>query len=202
MIFFDYDGVLVDSLWLWEEACKNAAKELGFSGEFPHKPYANLNPLAHKEIGSKLGLDLLLFERSADLYVLAHIDEITLFSDTEALLQELSQYDDLSVMSASHLSIVESSLQSLGVLKYFKALYCGSEVSKAQKLERYKDSTSVMIGDGISDMQAAKKAKVYGIGVLWGWQEAQMLQDADILVANHTELKNAIKDFYENHSAY
>ncbi len=29
-----------------------------------------------------------------------------------------------------------------------------------------------------------------------------MLQDADILVANHTELKNAIKDFYENHSAY
>ncbi len=200
MLFFDYDGVLVDSLGLWEEACKYAAITMNFKGDFPVKPYAKLNPLAHKEIGKQLGLDSLVFERIADAYFLKHISCLKLFANTQEMLEQLYVKYDLCVMSASSEDIVSNSLSRFGILQYFKNLYCGSDIPKSTKLNQYKKSNSIMIGDSISDMQAAKTAHVYGIGVLWGWQEKEMLQDANILVKNHTELLKAIKDFYENHS--
>lgn len=46
-----------------------------------------------------------------------------------------------------------------------------------------------MIGDCISDIEAALEADVYSIGVLWGWQDKIMLEKANILVNNHAQLK-------------
>ncbi len=202
MVFFDYDGVIVDSLWLWEQSCQEAAKLMNFKGGFPQKPYARLNPLNHKEIGKILGLEPLEFEQIADKHFLKHIHLIKMFNGTKELITELSRNYNLSIMSASSEEIVQQSLDFFEILPYFSNLYCGSSISKAEKLMQYKEAKSIMVGDSISDMEAAKTANVYGIGVLWGWQDALMLKNADILVENHEQLKKAIKDFYENHSAH
>ncbi|RQD67893.1 HAD family hydrolase [Campylobacter hepaticus] len=200
MIFFDFDGVLIDSLKLWEQACEFSAKKLGFKGIFPQKPYAKLNPVAHKEIGKLLGFDALEFEKIADKYFLDHIHTLNFFDNIKELLKDLSLDFKLSVLSASNENLVQILLEKENILQYFTNLHCTSLIPKAQTLKNFKQKNSIMIGDCISDIEAALEANVYSIGVLWGWQDKNMLKKANILVKDTVELKNAIRNFYEIHS--
>ncbi|EJA3462780.1 hypothetical protein B11728_08030 [Campylobacter jejuni] len=105
----------------------------------------------------------------------------------------------LSILSASNENLVRILLEKEQILKYFTNLHCTSSIPKAQTLKKFKQNHSIMIGDCISDIEAALEADVYSIGVLWGWQDKIMLEKANILVNNHAQLKNAIRSFYEIH---
>lgn len=196
MIFFDYDGVLVDSLNLCIDSCKFAAKKLKFDGNFPKNPYIDLNPVTYIEIARRLNLDPKDFENIATKYVNDNINSLKLFKNTEETLDILSKNHTLFVLSSTKKEIVEKSLKNKGILKYFKEIYGGTEISKEERLKTYATQKAIMIGDSISDINAAKGANVYVIGVLWGWQDAKMLSQADILVKDHKELLKSINLYF------
>ncbi|MDX2331520.1 HAD family hydrolase [Campylobacter hepaticus] len=122
------------------------------------------------------------------------------FDNIKELLKDLSLDFKLSVLSASNENLVQILLEKENILQYFTNLHCTSLIPKAQTLKNFKQKNSIMIGDCISDIEAALEANVYSIGVLWGWQDKNMLKKANILVKDTIELKNAIRNFYEIHS--
>lgn len=197
-IFFDFDGVLIDSLKLWENACQYAALTMGFKGAFPKHPYAKINPVSHKYIGESLGLDGAEFEKLADGYFLEHCEGLNFFEGTAGMLKSLSEEFELYILSASNEIIVKTLLENAGFLRYFQKLFCAG--NKAEILMKFKDARSIMIGDAISDVEAALRAEVFCIAVLWGWQDEEMLKQSQICVKNHEELEKQIRKFYENHS--
>ena len=81
---------------------------------------------------------------------------------------------------------------------YFTEIYGGTEIPKKERLKEFRDKNAIMIGDSISDMEAAKSNGIYAIGALWGWQSKEMLKDADILVENHAELTEAIESYFNS----
>lgn len=198
MIFFDYDGVLVDSLDLCINSCKFAAKELKFSGKFPQNPYLNLNPVTYTQIAKNLNLDEVKFENLATSYVEENLHTLKLFENTKETLEILSKNHTLFVLSSTKKEVVEKSLKNKGILGYFKKIYGGTEISKKDRLINLATKYSIMIGDSISDMSAAKGAGVFAMGALWGWQSADMLKSADILVRNHNELLEAINGYFSS----
>lgn len=200
MIFFDYDGVLANSLELWIQGCKYAAKKQGFLEELSKNPYAFINPVTSREVGKILGLDSLRFEEDASLFMNEHQKELKLFENTKTLLKNLSLEFELYVLSATREDIVKKSLNEFNVAKYFVQIYGGNDESKANKLKKYATKKAIMIGDSISDIEAAKLANVFSIGVLWGWQDESMLKSADILVKNHEELNLQIRKYFENNT--
>ena len=64
-------------------------------------------------------------------------------------------------------------------------------------LEKYnlEKSETVMIGDALSDVQAAKKAGVLDIAVLWGYakDKSSLVNDATYVVNNIEELNQCLK---------
>lgn len=196
MIFFDYDGVLVDSLELCVKSCKFACKELKFDGKFPTNPYIDLNPVTYTEVAKRLNLDPVEFENLATKYVNDNLNCLKLFDGTKEILEILSKKYTLFVLSSTKKETVEKSLKNKEILKYFKEVYGGTEIPKKQRLQTHASKNSVMIGDTVSDMSAAKYAKVYAIGALWGWQDENMLKEADVLVKNHLELLKAIEEHF------
>ncbi|QKF64196.1 HAD family hydrolase [Campylobacter corcagiensis] len=196
MIFFDYDGVLVDSLNLCISSCKFAAKKLNFKGNFPENPYLNLNPVTYHEVARRLNLDGNEFDRLATSYVNKNLNSLKLFKGAKETLEILSKKHTLFVISSTKKEVVQNSLKNKGILNYFKEIYGGTDISKQKRLEIYATKNSIMIGDSISDMNAAKGAGVYAIGALWGWQSADMLKDGDVLVKDYAELLEAIRAFY------
>lgn len=196
MIFFDYDGVLVDSLNLCINSCKFAADELDYSGEFPQNPYANLNPVTYHEVARRLGLDEIKFENLATKYLNENINTIKLFDGTTEILETLSKNYTLCVLSSTKKETIKQSLDNKGILEYFSEIYGGGEISKEARLKEKAPEKSIMIGDSISDMRAAKNAGIYAIGALWGWQDANMLKEANVLVKNHNELLKAINSYF------
>lgn len=171
---------------------------MNFQGIFPQNPYAKINPVSHKFIGESLGLDGVEFEKWADAYFLEHYRQLSFFEGTERILAALSEEFELYILSASSEIIVKNALENAGFLVYFRGLFCGQ--NKAEVLMRFGDGASVMIGDAISDVEAALRAGVFCIGVLWGWQDEEMLRQSSVCVKNHEELEFQIRKFYENHT--
>lgn len=200
MIFFDYDGVLVDSLKLWIDACKFAAKKQDFCGNFPTNPYASINPVTSQEVAKNLGLNCVDFEKDANLYILKNQHNLKLFENTTKLLETLSGEYELYIMSATKREIIKKALENFGISQYFIEIYGGSDDTKGNKLKKFATKKALMIGDSISDIQAAQIANIFSIGVLWGWQNNEMLSNANILVNNHEELILQIRKYFENNT--
>lgn len=77
----------------------------------------------------------------------------------------------------------------------------GRQISKADMiidiLERYnlEKSETVMIGDSLSDMRAAKQAGVLDIAVLWGYDKdkSSLIKESTYVVSNVEELNKCLK---------
>lgn len=195
MIFYDYDGVIVDSLDLCINSCRFAANKLGFK-ERLENPYENLNPVTYRAVARNLGLDESEFERLASDFVRENLGELRLFGGTKKSLETLSKSYELSILSSTNPLIIDKALRNLGIRECFKNIYGGTAISKYVKLKTYATKGSIMIGDTISDIEQSKEAGVYAIAVLWGWHDKERLKDANAFAKDQDELLQVIDDFY------
>lgn len=77
----------------------------------------------------------------------------------------------------------------------------GKKISKKEMISNIistynlKKEETVMVGDALSDITAAKGAGIKGIGVLWGYESDKepLKQNADFIVNNTEELKKCLK---------
>ena len=201
VLIFDYDGVIVDSLnifmTLFINACKKhgwkqISSKDGFLSLFNENMYENM-----KKVGmSKQDILTIILEVKNGL--LHHLNDLPLFSHMKETLEILSHDHILCITTSNETTVVDRYL-NLHQITGFQDIF-GSDIhpSKTKKIElikqKYPKKTYVYIGDTIGDILEGKKAKIYTIGVTWGWHSKEKIikSNPDYLVECPKELINIV----------
>ena len=184
-IVFDFDGTIADSEQLILDIYESFAKKSNWP-ELTHKRYMNLRggspQQAMKWVGVKIW-QLPWLVRSGRKEYSKHKDDIKLFpyiADTILKLDGVGY--DVYILSSNSKDTVQSILSANGINGKVKTLKGSSIFGKHKVLKnllrknRYKVRESWMIGDEIRDIEAAKKAGMNSIGVVWGLQSVNALE--------------------------
>lgn len=186
MICLDFDGVIADSLCFWEAICRRAAAEHGMVLPDEARPFSRLSPLTFVQLALDLGLDPDEFNaRMADLAE-AQAQSIAPFPEMVPCLERLAALAPLVIISASQTAFIRGFLVRHGLDQFVSDVLGGDRHSGKAAALRGVPGAVVMIGDGKSDIDAAKEAGVSSIGVSWGWQDRSMIGHADS-VADHPD---------------
>jgi pyrophosphatase PpaX len=127
-------------------------------------------------------------------------DTLECCGNMDAVLAELKDRGHrLGIVTAKRRVTVELAFATLPLEHLFETVVCGDETERHKPdpdplllaLDRLGAATSdaVYVGDSPFDMQAAKAASLYAIGVSWGRiHPADKLGDADVIVDHPEEL--------------
>lgn len=178
-IFFDFDGVIIDSEPLMRYAfSKSYSIHYGDTSKCPIEEYLSHSGDAFNRIMQRLGLSKDLYpdfkristENIDMIKIFPHITEFLIFCKKAKMKTALITGKD----SARTIQI----LNRFNIYQYFDLLVCSDMVKQPKpnpesiitaldKLQ-VKANETFMIGDSLYDMIAAKRAGVKSIGVLWG----------------------------------
>jgi phosphoglycolate phosphatase len=197
VVFFDLDGVLVDSRRGITDCMNRVLSERSLATYDPGDLERVIGPPSQESFATLLaerGGDLAwvpqCVARYRELYATAAIDGGTeLQPGIVALLDALSQRFVLAVATSKPLSFAEPILASLGIRDAFRSVTGPTPETdgetKSETLRRAIDSTgdvnvrqSWMIGDRYHDVRAAIDNGVAPIGVTWGFGSERELCDA------------------------
>ena len=194
MICFDFDGVIADSLALWLDALRAAAR--GFSVEIGvgSHLFRNLRPLTFERLGEVLGIEPKALAEAMSAQALADDRVAPLFAGMEEVLARLAGRTPLAIVSSSRPSNIKRFLDAHQLNCYFQAVHgSGDGRRKAEILVSLKAfGAHAMVGDAASDIDAAKEAGMAALGVSWGWQDKTELAHADMILDSPAELYQAI----------
>ena len=169
-LFVDFDGVIADSydfvfgnsIQLFQEAGIDMTVE-GVKSIFTQHDVWNFE-----------GADVVK-EKLSQLEEEKYSDEVSLFSDIVPLMQTLSQYFDLIIVSANQKIVIDKFLKKHFISGLFKQVIGrDAEIAKSESmkniLEIYKQEAreTFFIGDTISDMKEGKLAGVKTLAAGWG----------------------------------
>lgn len=189
MFIFDFDGVIADSLACYQKACQAAAATQNSSLQLPSNPFANLSIVTFEALAESHQLAPKRF--SGD--VTQHIKENTilppLFDGMADTLKVLAQEQTLFILSATHTAILQSICQHHHIAQYISGMIGGDingskgeKITKLLKPKAANGETVIMVGDSVSDIDAAHAANIPAVAVTWGWQSADKLRSHG---ANH-----------------
>ncbi|MGF1700222.1 HAD family hydrolase [Photobacterium makurazakiensis] len=180
MFIFDFDGVIADTLSLYQQVCQQAATARGYQAQLASNPFATLDPVTFEALGETLGIDGHQYAKDVAIRMTASTQIPALFPQAKEVLEQLSREMPLVVLSASHTEVLNRILSHHGIAHCFTSVIGGDKPgSKADKLVAIKAQHNcfmVMVGDGVSDIDAAKAAGIPSVAVNWGWQSADILQ--------------------------
>lgn len=200
MIIFDFDGVISDSLLVCQNACQWAATNQQPNVIVASNPFQDLNPVTFENLAGVLGLDEEPFVADVIEYVTVNSKQADIFAGMANSIQDLAKHYDLYIVSASHSCVVREKLKRYQLSQHFNAIlggdHAGSKTVKIGNLQREHNKTAVMVGDSISDIDAANTNGAYSIAVTWGWQsESRLRQSSPSYVAtNPNQLVSVISN--------
>lgn len=207
-IFFDYDGTLHDSMYIYKSALKKAYAYLVSEG------LAEERELTDEEIKYWLGFNSIdmwekfMPELSKEMQQKARKmvgEEMkALVKENKAALYE-GAIDTLEYLKSKGYNLVFVSNcsyyykdihnKAFGLDKYFQELACAEEYEYIPKYEFLKEvmkkypKDMVIVGDRHHDMKAGKMNNLYTIGCDYGFGEEQELEEADLIIKDIRELK-------------
>ncbi len=180
VFFIDFDGVISDSYsFVFEnsiELLQKAGVEIDAEGV---KKIFTQNDVWNFE-----GADNIK-QKLSEIEERDYSEEVEIFSEIIPLLQTLSQYFDVIIISANQKSVIEKFTKKHFISGLFKEIIGReAEVSKSETmrniLQNYnqKPENTFFIGDTISDMKEGKIAGVKTIGAGWGkiFSESELLE--------------------------
>ncbi|MDQ8035270.1 MAG: HAD-IA family hydrolase [Bordetella sp.] len=185
LIAFDFDGTLADTLPWFESILDDVAERYGFR-KTSAAERRELRRQGVQEILKFLGIPL--WKAPA---ILIHVRErmneagpqIPLFDGVPAALALLrAQGVKLAVVSSNATDNVQRVLGA-EISALFDDFECGTDLfGKAAKLERLMQrhgvapAQTVLVGDEVRDVEAARKAGVACVAVAWGYNDAEALR--------------------------
>lgn len=212
---FDLDGTLINSsnevlLCLKKSFIKADCPfyENKLSSDIIGPPLKEIiKSVCHNDIDDKI-LEKVMFN-FRDIYDNEPDDISELYDGVIDLLYDLKKSDNKLFIATFKPNKPTTRILSQFKLSIFDDVYTIDKFNKIMnKAEMIKDilckyslksDETVMIGDALSDVQAAKSADVLSIGVLWGYckNKEDLIKNADFTVNNIEELKRCLKLNYQ-----
>jgi phosphoglycolate phosphatase len=188
LILFDFDGVLADTLADMLRFAQEACDELGVEHRVVQTDLSELEVMSFATFGRACGMP----ENLVDEFVRRCTEKFAqkpappaLFNGLGQVLRKLAESHVLAVVTGNTQGNVRTFLKEYGLEECFRAVY-GVDMpgSKAEKILMAKSQfaaeaeTVFMVGDSLSDIQAARAAGVRSIVVSWGHQRLSKLVGA------------------------
>jgi phosphoglycolate phosphatase len=198
LFIFDFDGVVVDSLELYEHSVKLCMEKIGRHPIENHEAFLDLfEENFYQGIVSR-GIDLDEFMKvSAAIIPTLNYDLIIPFQDMVPVLIELKKDHNLVIVSSNSSPNVRRILAKFGLDIYFDEILGYDfhfskidKISHAMGMFKIGKERTYYIGDTTGDIREAKVAGVRTVAVTWGWHPRERLEKTapDYLIDRPVEL--------------
>jgi phosphoglycolate phosphatase len=183
VIIFDYDGVIVDSLDVYEKAVILAFNKNGFNQINSRESFLALFDGNFFESAVKIGIPAekmpeIIKELEPNLLSLQK--DLKLFDGIREVLAELAKKYKIYIATSNLTNVVKTYLESQNIKSFEEIIGADKETSKVKKIEnikvKYPDSEIFYVGDTKGDMIEGKQAGVKTIAVAWGWHDVERLK--------------------------
>lgn len=186
LFLFDFDGVLVDSLDVYEQTVTDCLIKINQPLTRGREEFLELFEDNFYESLKSKGVDLDVFMKAAE-DILAKIEYTSMkpFEAMSPVLDDLRKNHTLIVISSNDSPTIEEALR----LYHFNGIFqeiLGSDFmfSKKEKMlyaaKKYKvDLKHIFyVGDTTGDIKEGKQAGVKTVGVTWGWHSKEKMAAA------------------------
>ena len=198
LLLFDFDGVLVESLDIYEKAVGLSLTRMNKPLTRGREDFLELFDGNFYESLAKRGVDLKKFmEISGDLLVQIDYKEMQPVTAMIAVVAKLQKNNILLVISSNHSKTIQIALEQFKFNGYFQEVL-GSDflLSKKDKMlyatKKFQIAQEDIyyIGDTTGDIAEGRAAGVKTVGVTWGWHSKEKMAAAkpDYLVNQPQEL--------------
>lgn len=183
LFLFDFDGVLVSSLDVYEHTVRLCLEKIGQPVVKSREDFLDLFDENFYEAIEKKGVDLNAFmEASVDILAGVNYDDIKPYREIFPVLEKMEKESLLVIISSNASDSIRHALKKYNYNGTFREIL-GSDfhLSKRKKIdyaiEKYgvdRDKT-FYIGDTAGDILEAKLAGVRSVAVTWGWHDRNRL---------------------------
>lgn len=185
LVIFDYDGVLADTLDDLIRFGQEACNQLGVNHVVTKDDLSNLEIMSFATYGRACEVPEPLIDEFVKINLNLFAEKESppaIFDGLSEVIRHLSVQHKIAIVTTNSSQNVHAFLAIHGLDNLVHAVYgVDTPGSKALKIslarERFvKDGEAVfMIGDALSDVRAAREAKVASIVVTWGHQSIETL---------------------------
>lgn len=187
LLIFDFDGTIADTLKVSLTIANELAQDFGWE-EVDREQFFELKQKSVPELMKMAGISPVKLPRvlrKARRSFKRHLAEVPPVSGMPEVLQQLKDNGfQLGVLTSNTKRNVKRFL-AVHDLQLFDFIYApdklngkGVVLKKILRKYRLTPAEIVMIGDELRDMEAAQSIPIDGIGVTWGFHNADHLQQA------------------------
>lgn len=187
LIFFDYDGVMVDSLETETKYYIEACQEVGVDAV---KDAADMAKLSEGNFYEELlgrGVSQEALDKTMEIYAQIKTDgryQTKPFPEIFSLLKKVSETYPTYIITSNVSATVEKRLREFNVTGVKDVLGADKETSKQKKLHsvmaHYPGERTLFAGDTKGDMiESAAVGIDLRLGVTWGWQSPEVVLAGD-----------------------
>ena len=187
LIFFDYDGVMVDSLEAEAKYYVEACQELGVDVVKSAADMAHLSEGNFYDGMAARGVDRETLRKINEIYATVKSSNrfpIPAFPAMFDLLAEVSSRFPVYMITSNISATVENRLAECGITTVKEVLGADKETSKEKKLrtvmDKYPGERTLFVGDTKGDMlETAAVGINLRLAVTWGWQKPEVVLAGD-----------------------
>lgn len=205
-LIFDMDGTLFQTDLLLEPALVATfdvlRKTSGWEGDTPIETYRKIMgaplPVVWETLCPQHSLEIR--EKSNEIFHEKLIKLIknhqgSLYPNAELVLEKLSENHTLYIASNGQIDYLQAIVETYHLNRFFKKVYSIQSISSGHKSDLVKKiidenniNADAVIGDRLSDINAAKENGLMAIGVNFDFAQPEELKHADQVIHNLIEL--------------
>ncbi|HUH67382.1 MAG TPA: HAD family hydrolase [Syntrophales bacterium] len=187
LFLFDFDGVLVDSLAMYEERVKICLEKIGSPVVKSRDDFLALFDDNFYEGIMRKGIDLAAFLRaSASIPTDNDCNRMVPFTELLPVLVKLSEKNVLAVISSNVSRVIKPVLSRHGFNGCFRDIlgadFSYSKIEKivhAMRIFQTERERTYYVCDTTGDIREAQEAGIKTVAVTWGWHSAERLKTAN-----------------------
>ena len=183
LLLFDFDGVLVDSIDVYEKTVTDCLKQIGQPLTRGREEFLELFEGNFYESLKQQGVNMDKFvAASVDILSKVNYTEMKPFDAIRPVLRELAKNHPMIVISSNDTPTISEALRLYDFEGIFQEIL-GSDfmLSKKAKIlyaaKKYNATISdtYYIGDTTGDMKEGRQAGITTVGVTWGWHSKELM---------------------------
>ena len=198
LLLLDFDGVLVESLDVYEQTVTECLKAMGMPIVKEREDFLKLFDINFYEALTQRGVNLEQFARNAEpILKTVHVRRIVPFLPVCSAFASFPASISIAIISSNSAETITAVFNSWEIAPFYKEIW-GSEFrySKQEKIAlaiktfNAKPADAIYVGDTVGDIIEANMAGVKAMAVTWGWHSHNRLKQAnpDFLVDTPEEL--------------